>query len=82
MEAREKWRVNYKGTPIRLSDDFSIERRPEKSSKIYSKPWKGKICIIEYRPPPEGLSFRLGERKNSLDKQKLKEYSNIKPILK
>jgi len=31
---------------------------------------------------PARLSFRTRERKNFLDKQKLKEYSNIKPILK
>ena len=36
--AREKQRVNYKGTPIRLSADFSKETcRPEGSGKIYSK---------------------------------------------
>ena len=32
---------------------------------------------------PAGLSFRIeGEIKNFSDKQKLKEYSNTKPILK
>ena len=36
--AIEKERVLYKGTPIRLSVDFSTENcRPEASGKIYSK---------------------------------------------
>ena len=36
--AREKQSINYKGTPIRLSADFSTETlRPEWSGKIYLK---------------------------------------------
>ena len=36
--AREKQRVNYKGTPLRLSTDFSTETyRPRESGKTYSK---------------------------------------------
>ena len=31
---------------------------------------------------PARLSFRIGEIKNFSDKQKLKAYNNIKPILK
>ena len=36
--AREKQRINYKGTPIRLSAGFSTEHyQPEESGKIHSK---------------------------------------------
>ena len=36
--AKEKQRVNYKGTPIRLRADFSTETlRPEDRGKIYSE---------------------------------------------
>ena len=36
--AREKQSMNYKGTPVRLLADFSIETlRPEGSGKIYLK---------------------------------------------
>ena len=36
---RAKQRVNYKGTPIRLSADFSLQKHymPEESGKIYLK---------------------------------------------
>ena len=40
---------------------------------------KGKICKLEYSAR---LSFKIGERVNFSEKQKLKEYSNTKAILK
>ena len=47
--AREKQSVNYKGTPIRLSADFSTETLQARGSgKIYLKCWKEKICSLEY----------------------------------
>ena len=46
---RETQSVNYKGTTVRLSADFSTETlQAEESGKIYSKSLNGKICNIEY----------------------------------
>ena len=81
--AREKHRVNDKGTPIRLSDDFSTETSQAR------REWQDifKVLKGKYLQPRTlylaRLSFRIeGEKKNFSDKQKLKKYSNIKPILK
>ena len=81
--AREKQRVNYKGTPIRLSADFSTEILQAR------REWQDifKVLKGENLQPrifySARLSFRIeGEIKNFSDKQKLKEYSNTKPILK
>ena len=80
--AREKQRVNYKGTPIRLPADFSTETAPGQKGvgQDIFKVLKGKnrqsriLC-------PTGLSFRIErEIKDFSDKQKFKEYSNTKPI--
>ena len=47
--AREKQRVSYKGTSIRLSDDFSIETlQARRSGIIYSKSRKGKTFNLGY----------------------------------
>ena len=81
--AREKQRVNYKGTPIRLSADFSAETSQARREwcDIF-KVLKGKNLQPRIRYP-ERLSFRIeGEIKNFSDKQKLKELSNTEPILK
>ena len=81
--AREKQRVNYKGPPaIRLSADFSTETLQARREwqDIFKVP-EGKNLQPRILYPAR-LSFRIGERKNFPDKQKLKEYSNTKPILK
>ena len=79
--AREKQRVNYKGAPIRLSVDFSTEMLQARGSgKIKVLKGKNLQPRILY---PARLSLRTqGEIKNFPDKQKLKEYSSSKPILK
>ena len=78
--AREKQRVSYKGTPIRLSSDFStgaLQTRREWQNIF--KVLKGKNLLLRILYPAR-LSFRIeGEIKNFSDKQKLKEYSNTKP---
>ena len=80
--AREKQRVNYKGSPLRLSADFSTETLQAR------REWQDIFKILQgknIQPRilyPEKLSFRIKEIKNFSDKQKLKEYSNTKPILK
>ena len=81
--AREKQSINYKETPIRLPADFSTETlqaRREQQDIV-------KILKVKNFQPrilyPEGISFEIeGEIKNFLDKQKQKEYSNTKTILK
>ena len=57
--AREKRRVNYKGTPIRLSVDFLQKLfRTEGSGKIYSNSLEKNLQPrIIY---PERLSFGIG----------------------
>ena len=81
--AREKQSVNYKGNLIRLTADFSTEtlqarRELQDIQKVLNrKNWQPRITY------PARISFKLeGEIKNFSNRQKLKEYSNTKPILK
>ena len=47
--AREKQNVTYKGTPIRLSADFSTETlQARREWREIFKVLKGKICNLEY----------------------------------
>uniref|UniRef100_A0A8D1IDU5 L1 transposable element RRM domain-containing protein n=1 Tax=Sus scrofa TaxID=9823 RepID=A0A8D1IDU5_PIG len=80
--AREKKQVTYKGTPIRLSADFSAETLQAR------REWHDILNMMEgknLQPRllyPARLSFRLeGEIKTFSDKQKLREFSNTKPAL-
>ena len=81
--AREKQRVNYKGTPIRLLADFSTETlQARREWQCIFKLLKGENLQprILYLA---GVSFRIeGEIKNFSDKQKLKDYKNPKPMPK
>ena len=81
--AREKQRVNYKGIPLRLSADFSTETlQARREWQNIFKVLRGKNLQTKILYPAR-LSFRIGgEIKKFSDKQKLKEYSNTKPILK
>ena len=81
--AREKQSINYKGTPIRLSADFSRESlQPRREWQDIFKVLKGKNLQPRTLYPTR-ISFKIeGEIKNFSNKQKLKEYSNTKPILK
>ena len=81
--AREKQSINYKGTPIKLSADFSTETlQARREWQDISKVLKGK----KLQPRtlyPSGISFQIeGEIKNFSNKRKLKEYSNTKPFPK
>uniref|UniRef100_A0A8D1V4Y2 L1 transposable element dsRBD-like domain-containing protein n=1 Tax=Sus scrofa TaxID=9823 RepID=A0A8D1V4Y2_PIG len=80
---REKQSDNYKGTPIRLSAGFSTETLQAR------REWQDIFKVLKGKnlPPrilyPARISFKIeGEIKNLSNKQKLKEYSNMKPILK
>ena len=90
--AREKKQVTYKGTPIRLSADFSAETLQSR------REWHDILNVMKgknIQPRilyPARLSFRFeGEIKSFteceakillvLQKQKLREFSNTKPAL-
>ena len=67
-----KKQVTYKGTPIRLSADFSAETLQTKSDMMYLKWWKEKTLQsrILY---PERLAFRFDKELRSFtDKAKTK----------
>ena len=73
---REKWQLTYKGTPTRLSADFSTETlQARRESHDIFKLMKGKNLLprILY---PASLLFRFdGENENFPDKQTLREFS-------
>ena len=80
--AREKEQITYKGTPIRLSADFSAETLQAR------REWHDILHMMKGKKPqprllyPARLSFRFeGEIKTFSDKQKLREFSNTKPAL-
>uniref|UniRef100_A0A4X1SWS6 L1 transposable element RRM domain-containing protein n=1 Tax=Sus scrofa TaxID=9823 RepID=A0A4X1SWS6_PIG len=80
--AREKQSVNYKGTPIRLSADFSTETlQARRECQYISKVLKGKKLQPRILYPARIPLKIEGETKNFSKKQKLKEYSNTKPIV-
>ena len=72
--AREKQSINYKGTPIRLSADFSTETLQAR------REWKDIFKVLKRKNlqprilHPGRISFKIeGEIKNSSNKQKLKD---------
>ena len=80
--AREKKQITYKGTSIRLLADFSAETlqaRREWHDILNMMKGKNLQPRLLY---PARLSFRFeGKIKSFSDKQKLREFSNIKPAL-
>ena len=80
---KRKESVNYKGTPIRLSADFSTETlQARREWQEIFKVLKGKNMQPRILYPAR-ISFKIeGKTKNFSNKQKLKEYNNTKPILK
>ena len=79
---REKWQMTYKGTPIRLSADFSTETLQARREKHDTfKVMKGKN-LQPQTLYPERLSFTFDEEIKSFpDKQKLREFRTTKPAL-
>ena len=80
--AREKRQVTYKGTPIRLTADFSAETlQARREWHDILKVMKGKNLQPRLLYPAR-ISFRFdGEIKSFTDKQKLREFSTTKPAL-
>ena len=80
--AGEKQRVTYKGSPIRLSNDFSTETHQARKewTEIY------KVMQSEGLNPgilyPARLSFKIeGEIRSFTDKKRLKEFTTTKPAM-
>ena len=80
--AREKGQTTYKGTPIRLTADFSAETLQARTEwHDILKVMKGKDLQLRVLYPKR-ISFRFeGEIKSFTDKQKLREFSTTKPAL-
>ena len=73
--ARERQYVNYRGTPIMLTADFSTETLQAR------REWQDIFKVLKAKnlqpriSYPARISFKLeGEIKNFFNKQKLKEY--------
>ena len=81
--AREKQKIAYKGIPIRLSADFSVETlQARREWQDIFKVLKGKNLQPRRLLYPARISFRFdGEVKSFSDKQKLREFSTTKPAL-
>ena len=79
---REKWQITYKGTPIRLTSDFSAETlQARREWHNIFKVKKGKNLQPRFVNLAR-ISFRFnGEIKSITDKQKLREFSTNKPAL-
>ena len=80
--AREKWQITYKGTPKRLTADFSAETlQVRREWHDIFKVMKGKNLQPRLLSLAR-ISLRLdGEIKSFTDKQKLREFSTTKPAL-
>ena len=80
--AREKQEVTYKGAPIRLATDFSMETLQAR------REWQKIFHVMRTRGPqprllyPGRLSIKTeGQIKSFPDKRSLKEYTSTKPAL-
>ena len=80
--AREKQEVTYKGAPIRLATDFSMETLQAR------REWQKIFQVMRTRglQPrllyPARLSIKIeGQIRSFPDKRSLKEYSSTKPAL-
>ena len=80
--ARKKQQITYNGIPIRITADLSIETLQAR------REWQDIIKVMKKKnlQPrllyPAMISFKYeGEIENFTDKQKLREFSTIKPAL-
>ena len=79
--AKEKQEVTYKGAPIRLATDFSMETLQAR------RQWQKNIPSIENKGPAtkttlpsKALNQDRRPNKEFRDKRSLKEYSSTKPV--
>ena len=80
--ARGKQQVTYKGKPIHLTDDLSVETLKAR------REWQDMLKVLKRKTLqprllyPARISFRIdGEIKSFSDKQRLRELSTTKPAL-
>ena len=80
--AREKQQITYKGTPIRLTADFSAETLQPR------REWHDILKVMKEKKLQPRLLYLArillrfdGEIKSFTDKQKLREFSTTKPAL-
>ena len=80
--AREKQKIAYKGIPIRLSADFSVEALQAR------REWQDILKVLKEKNLQPRLLYTArisfsfyGEVKSFSDKQKLREFSTTKPAL-
>ena len=80
--SREKQQITYKGIPIRLTPELSVETlQARREWQDIFKVMKGKNLQPRFLYPAR-ISFRFdGEIKSFTDKQKLREFSTNKPAL-
>ena len=79
--AREKQEVTYKGAPIRLATDFSMETsKPEENGKKYSK-YENQRPATKTTLPSKALNQDRRPNKSFPDKRSLKENTFTKPAL-
>ena len=80
--AGEKQQITYKGTPVRLTVDFSAETlQARREWHDILKVMKGKNLQPRLLYPARISSRFNGEIKSFTDKQKLREFSTTKPAL-
>jgi hypothetical protein len=79
---REKKQIPYKGKPIKITADFSMETL--KARRVWSEVFRA-LNVNNFNPGilhPAKLSFKIdGAIKVFHDKQKLKQYVTTKPPL-
>ena len=79
---REKRQITYKGTPIRLTADFSAETlQARRDWHNIVKVMKGKSLQPRLLYPAKISCRFIREIKSFTDKQKLREFSTTKPAL-
>ena len=79
--AREKQQITHKGISIRITSDFSMEAlKARREWQDILKEMKEKNLQPRLLHPAR-ISFKYGEIKSFIDKQKLREYSTTKPAL-
>ena len=80
--AKDKHEVTYKGAPIRLATDFSMEtpqgrRELQKNIPINENHWPATKTTL----PSKALNRDRSPKKSFPDKTSLKEYISTKPAL-
>ena len=79
--ATEKQQITYKGVPIRITADLSIETLQAR------REWQDTLKVMKEKSLqprllyPARNSFKYGEIKSFIDKQKLREFSTTKPAV-